>query len=63
MDEFCPLCRKNGCNSKIKPVQINFHEAVYLCESKTVRFFLFFLNKLNIYKYEVDIYLFVNSWY
>ncbi|KAK0168532.1 hypothetical protein PV327_002319 [Microctonus hyperodae] len=35
MDEFCPLCRKNGCNSKIKPVQINFHEAVYLCESKT----------------------------
>ncbi|XP_011306987.1 SUMO-specific isopeptidase USPL1 [Fopius arisanus] len=34
MDEYCPLCRKVGSYKKIRAVQLNYVEAVWLCEEE-----------------------------
>ncbi|XP_034939323.1 uncharacterized protein [Chelonus insularis] len=35
MDQLCPLCQKAGYDRKIKTVQINYEEALKMCESET----------------------------
>ncbi|XP_033223462.1 uncharacterized protein LOC117177083 [Belonocnema kinseyi] len=34
MEEFCPLCMKRGLKKKMKAIQINLEEAVWMCESE-----------------------------
>ncbi|XP_063995578.1 uncharacterized protein LOC135172950 [Diachasmimorpha longicaudata] len=34
MDEYCPLCRKMGNYKKIRAIQVNHDEAVWLCEEE-----------------------------
>lgn len=38
MGEFCPLCMKRGFKKKMKAIQINLEEAVWMCESEEVNF-------------------------
>lgn len=30
---FCPLCKKNGVRSRIRPYQINLEEGIWICEA------------------------------
>ncbi|XP_078034316.1 uncharacterized protein LOC144468604 [Augochlora pura] len=34
MEDLCPLCLKNGAKKKVKLLQINLHEAVWMCEEE-----------------------------
>ena len=34
MQDLCPLCSKNGLKNKIKLLQINLQEAVWVCEEE-----------------------------
>lgn len=36
MQYLCPLCLKNGIKKKIKLLQINLQEAVWMCEEEKV---------------------------
>lgn len=36
MEDLCPLCLKNGLKNKIKLLQINSQEAVWICEEEKV---------------------------
>lgn len=36
MQEFCPMCFESGIKAKLRTYQINFEEAVVMCESKQV---------------------------
>lgn len=38
MQDLCPLCSKNGLKNKIKLLQINLQEAVWVCEEEKASF-------------------------
>lgn len=38
MQDLCPLCLKSGKKRKVKLLQINLQEAVWLCEEEKVNF-------------------------
>lgn len=38
MQGLCPLCLKNGLKKRIRLLQINLQEAVWMCEEEKVKF-------------------------
>lgn len=42
MQDLCPLCLKSGIKKKIKLLQINLQEAVWMCEEEKVNLLFLF---------------------
>lgn len=40
-DNLCPICLKNGVKKKIKLLQINLQEGVWVCEEEKVYFCIY----------------------